>query len=200
MKQQINFYTEILRIRNIPLSFHTMKNFIYGLFLFMLVSTLILGIIQFKNEHDLRELEKKQLSTTSQLKTQASKITSRQDREQIISQLEVTEKLYEKNKKTLQALDDILQTGSEGFSKYLMSLSRSVPKGLWLSKIELSDAGRQFSLYGKTTHANLVTDFLSALSKETPFSGKVLKIFDIDYNKTEEILEFKIKTGIENPS
>lgn len=203
MKQEINFYTEILRIRNIPISFDVMKNFIYGLFLFMIVSTIILGIIQIKNERDLKELEKQQLNTFSQLQTQESKITSKSDREQIITQLEITNKLYEKNKRVLEELEYIMQSGSKGFSPYLLSLSNSVPKGVWLTAIEVSDSGKRFSLTGKTVEAKLVTNFISELKKESPFSGKALNILNLMYNKTDGTLDFKIQTGTEvteNPS
>jgi len=200
MKQQINFYIEILRIRNIPLSFHVMKNFVYGLFLFMIVSTIILGIIQLKNEKDLKDLEKKQLNTFTQLQSQESKITSRTDRDQIATQLEINERLYEKNKAVFEELSQLLNSRSEGFSKYLISLSKSVPRGLWLTKIELSDSGKHFSLYGKAIEARLVTTFISSLNNEPPFKGKVLNIFDIVYNKADSVLEFKIQTGTDNPS
>ncbi len=200
MKQDINFYTEILRIRNIPLSFHVMKNFIYGLFIFMIASTIILGIIQLKNEHDLQTLEKKQSNTLNQLQSQESKITPKVDRDQIVSQLEINDKLYEKNKKVLDDIERITQSGSEGFSKYLISLSDSVPKGLWLTKIEFMNAGKNFSLYGKAIEPSLVTRFISFLNKEPTFHGKVLDLFDMVYNKTDSVLDFTIKTGTENTS
>jgi hypothetical protein len=198
MKQEINFYTEILRIRNIPLSFHVMKNFIYGLFIFMIISTIILGIIQLKNERDLQELEKKQSNTLNQLQSQESKITSKIDRDQVISQLEINEKLYEKNKQVLNELELMTKSGSDGFSKYLISLSKSVPQGLWLTKIEFINAGKNFSLHGKSIEPSLVTTFVGFLNKEPSFRGKVLNLFDMVYNKTDAVLEFTIKTGTEN--
>jgi Tfp pilus assembly protein PilN len=200
MNQTINFYTEILRIRNIPLSFHVMKNFVYGLCLFMLISTVILGIIQLKNEKDLKDLEKQQLNTFSKLQSQESKVTSKTNRDQIIAQLEINDKLYEKNKEVLEELDQVFKSGSEGFSKYLISLSKSIPRGLWLTKIELLDSGKRFSLSGKALEAKLVTAFISSLNKEPAFKGKVLNIFDIVYNKTDSVLEFRIQTGTENSS
>lgn len=199
MNQQINFYTEILRVRNIPMSFHVMKNFIYGLFLFMIVSTIILGIIQLKNEKDLKNLEKQQLNTFTKLQSQESKVTSKMDRDQIVAKLETNDKLYEKNKKVLDELEQVMKYGSGGFSVYLLSLSKSVPRGLWLTKIELSDSGKHFSLQGKAIEANLITTFISSLNKEPSFKGKILNLFDVTYNKTDSVLEFKIQTGTENP-
>lgn len=200
MRQQINFYTDIIKVRNIPLSFYVIKNFIYGLFLFITIATIILGIIQLKNERDLKNLEKEQLNIFSKLQSQESKITSKGDREQIIAQLEMNEKLYEKNKKILKELNELIKSGSVGFSKYLISLSKSVPSGLWLTKIEFSDSGKRFSLFGKAIQPALVTTFISSLNKEPVFEGKVLNIFDIVYNKSDHVLEFKIQTEMGNPS
>jgi Tfp pilus assembly protein PilN len=194
MTQKINFYTDILRQRNIPLSFRTMKHFTYVLLIFMFFVTLILVIKQLKTKHDLKSLEKIRLSSSSQLKSQESKITPRQEREQIVSQLEITEKSYDKNKQTLELLDKLIAVESEGFSKYLTSLSRSVPSGLWLTKIELFNSGRQFSLRGKTMQPNLITDFIESLRKEEPFSGKILRLLDMTYNKEEGSSEFTIQT------
>ncbi|MEY3182524.1 MAG: hypothetical protein RLZ35_509 [Pseudomonadota bacterium] len=202
MNQQINFYNQILKTRNIPLSFNVMKIFIYGLMIFMAAATFSLIVIQIKNERDLKHLEAKQQNTFSQLQSQESKLTSKNDREKIITQIESTNQSYEKNKKTLQELENLLNSGTEGFSKALISLSKSVPRGLWLTKIELNDSGKTFSLIGKTIEAKLVTEFISALKKESSFKGKILEIFDISYNKTDNALDFKIQTGkprTENP-
>jgi len=194
MIQQINFYKEIVRKRSIPLSFSTMKNFVYGLCFFMLSVTVILMIMQYMSERSLKKLEDKQQQMTSKLQSKSSEMIPKESRDQIMAELKDVEDLYEKNQKILKDLTSMENKGSSGFSSYLLDLAHTVPKGLWLTKMKFIQGGAQFSLDGKTIQPELLTTFISHLHDTDSFSGKTLNVVDLETNESDPFLSFKIET------
>ena len=94
--------------------------------------------------------------------------------------------------KRQQFLDGVLaalrdpQGGSSGFSEQLIALSRQHQQGLWLTRIELSDGGRDMALTGKATDPALLPQYIQRLSMEPVFTGQAFKVLRLAAEKSAE--------------
>ena len=77
-------------------------------------------------------------------------------------------------------LNDDLFDGGQGYSRYLIALARQHIKGLWLTGITLTGAGRNLSLSGKTVEPDLVPRYLQNLSRETLLQGMEFRVFQLN--------------------
>jgi len=194
MRQTINLYQFILDQRNLPLSFRTMLSVFYGFLLLLLFISGILLLIHLKNIHDLKKLEEKQSLASRALQTKSSKVIPKQTREQIQSSLAQQEKIKTQNERTLDQFKNVFNKTQQGFSEKLISLAKSAPTGLWLTRIEFLSEGDFFSFSGKTIDPFLITDFIDALSEESTFSGKSFQIFSAKLDPKENVTEFTLKS------
>ncbi len=69
---------------------------------------------------------------------------------------------------------------TQGFSRYLISLSRQDTDGLWLTHISLSALGDKTRLEGQALRAELVPAYLQSLAAEPPFAEQRFHQFQID--------------------
>ena len=60
----------------------------------------------------------------------------------------------------------------DGYSKYLLGLARQRMDGVWLTQIDISGPGDDFSVRGRAQRANQVSDYIKMLGKEEGFRGK----------------------------
>ncbi len=74
-------------------------------------------------------------------------------------------------KQVLRLLTGDAAGNRRGFSGHLEGLARRPVKGLWLSGIRIAAGGDRLALQGSTLQADLVPQFLEALSSELAFAG-----------------------------
>jgi MSHA biogenesis protein MshI len=97
-----------------------------------------------------------------------------------------------KLEKRQQFLDGVLralrdpQSGSSGFSEQLMALSRQHQEGLWLTRIELSNGGRDMALTGKVTDPALLPQYIQRLSVEPVFAGQAFRVLRLASDNSAE--------------
>lgn len=194
MNQNINLYDFILKQRNLPLSFRTMTQVFYGFILLLVGVSVFLILLHLKYIHDLNVLEDKQLKTNTKLRNQESKIIPKQTREQITEALANQEKQFTQNQTTLEEFKKLFSQEASGFSPKLIALANSVPRGLWLNRIEILDTGRFFAFSGKTVDPFLITSFLEALSQQATFMGKKFEIFNAKLDDKDNLTQFMLKS------
>jgi len=73
---------------------------------------------------------------------------------------------------TLEALGTGELGNTVGFSEFLASLGRQSMGGVWLTRIEIADAGNDLRVDGRALRAELVPTYLAALSREPMMRGR----------------------------
>jgi Tfp pilus assembly protein PilN len=61
---------------------------------------------------------------------------------------------------------------TQGVSALLEVLARQAVDGLWITRFEVADGGRQLTISGRATRPDLVTDFIARLKREPLLAGK----------------------------
>jgi Tfp pilus assembly protein PilN len=82
-----------------------------------------------------------------------------------------------------QQMQEILQRGvfsnTSGFSDYFASFARQLVPGVWLTGFDITGAGEQMSLAGRTTNPELVPRYMQKLSSEKTLSGIEFRAFQM---------------------
>lgn len=71
-----------------------------------------------------------------------------------------------------EALLRATNSGSHGYSEYLMALGRQSQPNVWITGLEVRDNGRQLSLSGRMTDAGFLPGYLGRLEGEAQFRGR----------------------------
>lgn len=107
-------------------------------------------------------------------------------------------KLANASKKRASSYLQGSDTGNlSGFSSLLEGLGRQrdTIEKLWLSKIKISDGGFDVQLYGNSYEANLLPEFVAALSDEVLYSNREFRQIKITRSESsEKILNFMLDT------
>lgn len=69
--------------------------------------------------------------------------------------------------------------GIDGYSKYFIAFSRQRLPGLWLTGFNITGAGEQLVLEGRTEIPELVPEYLQKLSAEKLLAGTTFEIFQM---------------------
>ena len=71
----------------------------------------------------------------------------------------------------LEKMEGLKGKNRFAFSRYLETLGRSGRKGLWLTRIEVREAGKRIILEGSALHAWQVSRFTEELARQEGFAG-----------------------------
>lgn len=102
-------------------------------------------------------------------------------------------------------IQEILQRGvfsnTRGFSDYFASFARQHISGVWLTGFDITGAGEQMMLAGRSTNPELVPRYMQRLSTEKTFSGVEFRVFQMDRPAADakgapvSYVEFQAKTS-----
>ena len=106
-------------------------------------------------------------------------------------------------------IQEILQRGvfsnTHGFSDYFASFARQHVSGVWLTGIDITGAGEQMMLAGRSTDPELVPRYMQRLSSEKMFSGVEFRVFQMNRpaagakGAPVHYVEFQARTSAGNP-
>ncbi len=88
-----------------------------------------------------------------------------------------------------QDVVDALNSGAigttGGFSEYMRAFSRQTVNGLWLTGFDISSAGNEFTIQGRTLSADLLPSYLKRLKSEKALQGRQFAALRISQPKPE---------------
>lgn len=104
-------------------------------------------------------------------------------------------------------LGEIQSSGTFAYSEYLRAFARQTVQGLWLTSIQIGEAGVQLNLSGRALQADLVPVFISRLKRESVLQGRPLEALAITRGVTatepkRAVVDFTVSSpapGTEKP-
>lgn len=104
-------------------------------------------------------------------------------------------------------LGEIQSSGTFAYSEYLRAFARQTVQGLWLTSIQIGEAGVQLNLSGRALQADLVPVFISRLKRESVLQGRPLEALAITRGVTatepkRAVVDFTVSSpapGAEKP-
>jgi len=80
----------------------------------------------------------------------------------------------------------------QGFSRYLMSLAKKVPAGVWLNQIVIDQRLVSTLLRGGSIQVQLIPRLMGQLKEAEGFKGQLLNIFDLSKQAQSNVISFSI--------
>lgn len=91
---------------------------------------------------------------------------------------------------------DLMKKGdlgnTQGFSEYLRALSRQTTDGLWITRFQMSGAGDDMTISGRTLRPDQVPVFIHHLKQEKVMTGKTFETLEMH---TPAVINVGINTG-----
>ncbi len=194
IEQRINLYQDRFRERKLLLSATQISALV-------IVSLIGIAIWSFLLQTDLDDarhlnlsLKERQSSISDELNTANAEITRLLADNRMDEKIAGVSREISARRKVLNFVD-VNQFGSgQGFSSYLVSLSRLRIDNLWLDEINLSE--NYLRIHGSALDAELVPIYFDQFSEEVAFQGNRFDVFELerDDNTTWKV-DFEIATS-----
>jgi len=136
-------------------------------------------------------------------KLQVARASAELNPEKIEAQLDQDLKSAEASVAVRRALlNEIQSGGAYAYSEYLRAFARETVQGLWLTGIQIGEAGGQMTLSGRALQADLVPVLISRLKRESVLKGRSLEALAITRGITatepkREIVDFTVTSPMQ---
>jgi Tfp pilus assembly protein PilN len=110
------------------------------------------------------------------------------------ARLKQLKNMFSSKQNALNELSTMVRGNDAGLSPYFTALARKNVESIWFEQINIYSGGQQMTLYGQTSNAKNIPDFISSLSEEEAFKGVNFKSFNITRNEKDSALHFVLQT------
>ncbi len=178
MSQQINLFNP---------QFLQQKKYFSALTMVQALGLLVLGIAAFygyafwQDRNLVRQMSQSSRGYDLQ-KQQFAKATTELNPEKLEAQIDQDLKSAEAAIALRRSLLSEIQSGAgatQTYSEYLRAFARQTVQGLWLTGIQIGEAGGPLSLTGRALQADLVPVLISQLKRESVLRGRALEALSI---------------------
>ena len=194
MMRQINLFNPALLPQKQQFSAGTMLQAM-GVIVLVLLGFVWFGQWQLSHLQKQSSANAKQLtSLRAQLEKLNASMPPREKSLRLVQDLSKAEQQLQ----GLQEVQGWLQSGSfgnsVGYASYMSALARQTVPGLWLTGFSFGGPGQSLALNGRVMQADLLPQFVQALSKEPSFHGKSFDGLEIWQGELDE----KAKRALRN--
>ncbi|MAF84329.1 MAG: hypothetical protein QGH93_03805 [Gammaproteobacteria bacterium] len=180
MYQQINFYQDEFRATEQIFCATTLLKTCAAALLVMLLTS-VLAIQEMSSvERELEIVRNQDVAAAAQLHKLQPAIAAVSGKRTWVEQLDDATRLLAEKEQVLKLVLGSTLGNTQGFSRYLSSLTRQDTDGLWLTQISLSALGDKTRLEGQALRAELVPAYLQTLADEPPFATQRFQQFQIN--------------------
>jgi len=185
INQKVNLYQK---------QFHPEKEKLtlaHGLIAFLLVIASFAGISWMKIEklkrieQQISQQEKQHQTMLAQLSKLAAASNNNKKEAVKETDIETKEQELRSRRELLTSLTDGKHGSTEGFSDYLLALSRQHVNGTWITGLSVQNGGEKLAIAGSCLKPELAPVYLQKLSDEKIFTGKTFGVMELVRQETE---------------
>lgn len=193
MNQAVNLYTEDMRPRRDPLSLNRVAGFALGAFAVIVFAGFYTSW-QASLAVDARLLAEARVeSLRNQVTTASERLAARTEDPALQAELERLSAAIRGRDELVQRVEQLAARSVEGFSSYLVGLSRQAVEGVWLTALEVDREYNSLALEGLTEDGSLVPLYLEQLRAEPAFAGRRFSHFGLERPEEDaQILHFRV--------
>jgi len=201
MSQQINLFQGISREEGARFSSQTVLRasaivIVFIAFLYVYISWQV-GALR----DEVKRSEQRHATLISKLDEARKKFKVRTKSQTLDTKVGRLDKLVEARVRVKEILQQGIYSNTTGYSRYLLAIARQHIRGIWITGIEVTGAGSEVTLRGKSIKPELVPQFVQRLANEPTLEGIQFKVFRLDRaenektKKREPYVDFLIKTS-----
>lgn len=196
MNQQINLYQPIFRRQKKIFSAVAMLQ-ICVLFIVVFASIYLYGQAGIQ---PLDEQHTRLSADLGQLNAQLVRLDNRKaddaNSKLIENEIARLTRELEKRKEIRELLSTRTLGNTQGLSAYMEALARQHVQGLWLTKITVTNGGKNLGLQGKTSSSELVPLYIGKLAGEQVLNGMSFNVMELSRPaEATNALEFNVSTN-----
>lgn len=172
MSQQINLYNPLFLKKEKDFSARTMVRAL-GVVCVGIAAVFVLGGLQTRSAERLAGQYREQVTRQrDQLVSLGGQITAPARSKALAAEIAHLEGEIKARQAALQALGGNELGNTAGFSEFFAALGRRALSGVWLTHIQISDAGNDLLVEGRALRAELMPTYLAALNQEPMMRGR----------------------------
>lgn len=188
MSQQINLFNPLFRRKGFsPTSANAMLSVVgaaVGL-------AALYGIYQDHRTRDAarsaQEVAQQHGEVTAFREKLAAQLAQQKPNTELATELSQIEARLKGRQDVVDALNSGAIGTTGGFSEYMRAFSRQTVNGLWLTGFDISSAGNEFTIQGRTLSADLLPSYLMRLKSEKALQGRQFAALRISQPKPEPV-------------
>ena len=195
MNQQINLYQPIFRRQKKVFSAIAMLQ-VCGIFLVVFASIYLYG------QTKLQPLQEQSIQVRADIAKMNEQLSKMENSAAAVSPSKLVENEIARLSAELQKrqqIKDMLESqtlgNTAGLSSYMTAFARQHVQGMWLTKITVSNGGRNLGLQGKTLTSELLPQYLTRLAGEDVLNGMSFNVLNLSRPvDPANPLEFSVST------
>ncbi len=130
--------------------------------------------------------------------TAASGADQNGDRQRLLREFQQLERQRLQNGQTIRLLRQASQEHRYGIADFMESLSRKVPRGLWLTRFSIDGERNAILIHGQASKPELVPHFIERLSEEETLKGVHFAQLAIENNRDDRRwVDFTLRSDID---
>lgn len=174
-KQSINLYLPQFRPPQLsPAIILLIKVSVVGFIsLLILVGLLFFGKLYLGSQLQQAKIEQAELN--QELVNVIAQLPNMIVDKNLLMKIEREEKLLAKQKRVISFLHQDSISDSSSFTPLVEQLSQQNIKGIWLSKFEVINRGKDIQLFGYAKTPDRVSDYLNMLGTQSAYQGRAFK-------------------------
>lgn len=130
-------------------------------------------------EQQISQQEKQHQTMLAQLSKLAAASNNNKKEAVKETDIETKEQELRSRRELLTNLTDGKHGSTEGFSDYLLALSRQHVNGTWITGLSVKNGGEKLAIAGSSLKPELAPIYLQKLSDEKIFSGKTFGVMEL---------------------
>jgi hypothetical protein len=172
MSQQINLYNPLFLRKEKHFSARTIAQAL-GVVLISLVAVFVSSWVQTRSSERVATQYREQVAhQRDQLAKLGGQLASPGRSKALESEIAQAEAEVKLRHAALQSLGTGEVGNTAGFSEFLAALGRQTLSGVWLTRIQVGDAGNDLVIEGRALRPDLLPLYLRALNRETMMRGR----------------------------
>lgn len=175
MSQQVNLYQPIFRKQKIIFSARTILSITAGLLLLLVIWGLVVGqrINQLEDEYQ-RQVAAEQRAVEQLTELQRNRPPPT-DTSALEADIETLRQRAQELRASVSSVQQHRPLSQTRLPERMDALARQVPRGLWLTRLTMTEPDRGLSIEGRALSSSLVPDYIDGLSSEPLIIGTGFK-------------------------
>jgi hypothetical protein len=175
VKQQINLYLPRFRPEQLSAAMQLLVKSLAAALVFLLLVSIILMSSRMILQSQLEQSKQDQLMLTAELDGALAKMPNLMVDNILLEKIENQKELLKKQKRVISFLRQDSINDKASFTPLVEQLSQQSVEGVWLSRFEVINYGKDIQLFGYAKTPDKVSKYLSMLGENEAYQGRVFK-------------------------
>jgi len=175
VKQQINLYLPRFRPEQLSAAMQLLVKSTAAVLAMLLVVSIILKSSQMILQSQLEQSNLDQLALNAELENALTQMPNLSIDNTLLKKIELQKQLSKKQKRVISFLRQDSINDKASFTPLVEQLSQQSVEGVWLSRFEVINYGKDIQLFGYAKTPDKVSKYLSMLGENEAYQGRVFK-------------------------